>query len=105
MGKLPVGIEGLFDAGYGIKTEAVRFQFVEPAMLGIEDAYIAMADSIVMSGIDLKAYPGCQVLAAKDGQIFYHKSFGHHTYNEEQEVQAGDLYDLASLTKIAATTL
>jgi len=63
------------------------------------------ADSIAQSGIILKAYPGCQVLAAKDGNIFYHKAFGYHTYERKEAVKLTDLYDLASLTKIAATTL
>jgi len=104
-GKLPVGISGLFDQGSGIGTEAIRFNFVEPAMIGISDEFIAKADSIVLSGIEMKAYPGCQVLAAKDGEIFYHKAFGYHTYKKEQKVKLTDIYDLASLTKIAATTL
>ena len=26
--------------------------------------------------------PGCQVLIAKDGNIFYNKAFGHHTYKQ-----------------------
>jgi len=104
-GSLPVEVDGLFDAGTGIMTEQIRFQFVEPAYLGIDDSMIAKADSIALSGIDLKAYPGCQVLAAKDGKIFYHKSFGFHTYDKEQVVKQEDIYDLASLTKIAATTL
>jgi beta-glucosidase-like glycosyl hydrolase/CubicO group peptidase (beta-lactamase class C family) len=105
IGKLPVAIGGLYNAGYGIETQDNRLRFVEAATLGIEDSYIRKADSIAKSGIDLKAYPGCQVLAAKDGQIFYHKSFGYHTYDKKQEVEDDDLYDLASLTKIAATTL
>ncbi len=104
-GKLPVGLAGLFDAGSGLETESIRMQFVEPALLGISDAMIAKADSIALSGINLKAYPGCQVLAAKDGKIFYHKSFGYHTYDHENAVSPTDLYDLASITKIAATTL
>ncbi len=104
-GKLPVNVAGMFSIGDGIETDAIRFRFVDPSMLGIENSFIAKADSIVQSGIDLKAYPGCQVLAAKDGQIFYYKTFGTHTYDKKQEVQQDDLYDLASLTKIAATTL
>ncbi|NQT76138.1 MAG: serine hydrolase [Bacteroidetes bacterium] len=104
-GKLPVGISGLFEAGSGIKTEANRLRFVDPASMGISEEMLAKADSIAQSGIILKAYPGCQVLAAKDGNIFYHKAFGYHTYERKEAVKLTDLYDLASLTKIAATTL
>jgi CubicO group peptidase (beta-lactamase class C family) len=44
-------------------------------------------------------------MAAKDGKVFYQKSFGYHTYDETDTVKNTDLYDLASVTKIAATTL
>ena len=104
-GRLPVSISSLYNAGDGIQTEAIRMGFVEPATLGICDSFIAKADSIVLSGIELKAYPGCQVLAAKDGKIFYHKAYGYHTYKKQQAVETADIYDLASMTKIAATTL
>ncbi len=104
-GKLPVGIAGLFPTGSGLETEATRLQFVEPATLGIGDDFIAKADSVILSGMELKAYPGCQVLAAKDGKVFYHKSFGYHTYENDQAVRPTDIYDLASITKIAATTI
>ena len=104
-GRLPVGIAGLFESGTGLETEAIRFRFVEPEMLGVSSNFIEKADSIALFGIEIKAYPGCQVIAAKDGNIFYHKAFGSHTYNNKQAVEITDLYDLASLTKIAATTL
>jgi CubicO group peptidase (beta-lactamase class C family) len=47
--------------------------------------------------------PGCQVLAAHDGVVFYNKSFGYHTYDNIQPVQLTDLYDIASITKVIAT--
>ena len=104
-GRLPVDIGGLFACGDGTETEANRLEFVDAAWLGIDEGMLRKADSIALSGIILKAYPGCQVLAAKDGKIFYHKAFGHHTYDNKRPVKPTDLYDLASLTKIAATTL
>ena len=104
-GTLPVPAGSGFAAGSGIATGKIRLGFAEPASLGIDESFIEKADSIVMSGIGMKAYPGCQVLAAKDGRIFYHKSFGTHTYEDRQAVLPTDIYDLASITKVAATTL
>jgi CubicO group peptidase (beta-lactamase class C family) len=43
-------------------------------------------------------------LAAKGGQIFLHESFGYHTYKKSEAVTRGDIYDLASITKVIATT-
>jgi len=62
-------------------------------------------DSIAISGIKNNAYPGCQILVAKDSRIIYHKSFGFHKYDSLNSVKLNDLYDLASITKVAATTL
>jgi CubicO group peptidase (beta-lactamase class C family) len=43
------------------------------------------------------------VLVARRGIVVYHKAFGHHTYTLENPVRVTDLYDLASITKIAAS--
>jgi len=44
-----------------------------------------------------------QILAAKDGVVFYNKSFGSFTYSNEKPVNNNSIYDIASVTKIAAT--
>ena len=64
-----------------------------------------MIDSLALQGIRAGAYPGCQVLFAMDGKIFYEKSFGTPVYGDSVTVTNDDLYDIASLTKVAATTL
>jgi CubicO group peptidase (beta-lactamase class C family) len=53
-----------------------------------------------MLGINSAAYPGCQVLIAKYGNVIFHKCYGFHTYKKEREVKPGDVYDWASLTKV-----
>ncbi|MEL6867530.1 MAG: serine hydrolase, partial [Bacteroidota bacterium] len=62
-------------------------------------------DAIVQQAIRLGAFPGAQVLVAKEGKVIYQKSFGKHQFDNRQLVHADDLYDLASITKIASTTL
>jgi CubicO group peptidase (beta-lactamase class C family) len=44
-------------------------------------------------------------LIAIKGKVVYQKSFGYHTYEKLAPVRNSDLYDLASVTKIAATTI
>lgn len=41
----------------------------------------------------------------KDGQVVYEKAYGHQTYSRKSPVDVGQLYDLASVTKAAATSL
>ena len=52
-----------------------------------------------------RAFPGCQVLAAKNGSIIYDQYFGHHSYKREIAVKENSVYDIASLTKVVSTTL
>lgn len=57
-------------------------------------------DSIMINGIRNSAFPGAQVLVAKDNKVIFHKAYGHHTYDSIQNVGLNDIYDLASVTKI-----
>lgn len=50
-------------------------------------------------------FPGCRILAAKGGKIVYDEAFGYYTYSKAQRVELSTLYDVASLTKVLATTL
>jgi CubicO group peptidase (beta-lactamase class C family) len=45
------------------------------------------------------------MLVAKAGKILYHKAFGHYTYDSTERVNYESIYDMASVTKICATTL
>ena len=60
---------------------------------------------LMYQAIDAGALPGAQILLAKDGAIFFNESYGFHTYDSLRPVRESDLYDLASITKVAATTL
>jgi CubicO group peptidase (beta-lactamase class C family) len=62
-------------------------------------------DSVVENAINYHAFPGAQVLIWKDGKVIYDNSFGHFTYDDNsKKVDSKTLYDLASLTKVIATT-
>lgn len=57
-------------------------------------------DSIIRNGIKSHAFPGAQVLVAKQGAIIFHETYGFHTYDSINPVVRNDIYDLASVTKI-----
>lgn len=71
----------------------------------IDNNSFARVDSIAWSGVMHGAYPGCRVLAAKDGWVVYDKSFGSLDWNSTEQVTENTIYDLASITKVASTTL
>jgi beta-N-acetylhexosaminidase len=105
LGKIPVTVSAKFKAGTGIITgPAIRLKYTVPEELGIDSRVLSAIDSIALKGIKNRAYPGCQILLAKDGKVFYRKSFGYDTYANKREIGNTDLYDLASVTKILAST-
>jgi CubicO group peptidase (beta-lactamase class C family) len=71
----------------------------------MDPKYEHRLDSVAKSGIRNGAYPGCQIVVMKDGNVVYDKCFGNFTYGGGHKVQADDLYDIASCTKIFASTL
>ena len=105
-GSLPVSTN-LFKLGTCVTLKnTIRLQYVEPQRVGANAVKLQQVDSIAMSGIKQKAYPGCQVIAIKNGKVFYSKNFGRLTYDVASDrVTDQTIYDLASLTKILATSL
>ena len=76
------------------------------AEVGIANPFtLDKADAFVKKAIADGAFPGCRVLAAKDGKLFYDKAFGNQTYDNTHPVTDATVYDLASLTKVTSTTL
>lgn len=104
-GKLPVSIPDLYQAGTGIFTEKTRLGYHEPEEVGLNPGRLSEIDSIVAEGLDRKAFPGCQVLVAKDGLVIYNRSFGYFSYDQKQAVDEAAVYDLASASKATGTLL
>ena len=66
----------------------------------------ARIDSIIQSGIDAKAMPGCQLVVMRGGRVVLDRTYGYLTYSDTTSpVTPTTVYDLASLTKVCATTL
>lgn len=105
-GKLPVSVSENYPIGSGIITnKTIRFNYTSPYKLGINPVRLEMIDTLMNNAIKTGVFPGGEILAAKDGKVFYYKGFGHHTYNvNSKEVESSDIYDLASITKIASST-
>jgi CubicO group peptidase (beta-lactamase class C family) len=84
----------------------LRLRYADPYDVGMVPADFRQIDSIAKRMISDKAAPGCQVLVAWKDRIVYHKAFGRHTYDREsQSVALTDVYDVASVTKVASTAL
>lgn len=62
-------------------------------------------DQIAQEGVDMRAYPGCQVMVIESGKVIYEKCFGTLEGKKgSRKVSPETLYDLASISKAVATT-
>jgi beta-glucosidase-like glycosyl hydrolase/CubicO group peptidase (beta-lactamase class C family) len=103
-GKLPVNVSANFRLSDGIEVKKnSRLKYTLSEEVGISSVYLEhQIDSLAGLGLLKKAYPGCQVLIARQGCVIFHKCYGFHTYEKLMPVKEDNLYDLASLTKIIA---
>lgn len=104
-GKLPVTV-GEYKYGTGISNmEDPALPFTTPASVNINDSLLYKIDSIANAAVFNRATPGCVVFAARDGKVFFNKAYGFMTYDSTAPVKTTTIYDLASVTKISATTV
>ena len=105
-GKLPVSI-GTYKKNKGLKVKNIqRLSYGFPEMENMRSDTLSKIDTIMKYIIKHKYTPGGQVLVAKNGRVIYSKNFGNQTYKKESpKVDDNTIYDLASITKMASTTL
>jgi beta-glucosidase-like glycosyl hydrolase/CubicO group peptidase (beta-lactamase class C family) len=105
-GRLPVSASPISRFGMGVDTRShFRIGFSVPERVGMQSDSLFELDRIMHEIIRKRAAPGGQLLVAKDGKIVYKKEYGWQTYDKKRPVQKDHVYDLASITKIAAATL
>ncbi len=103
--RLSKDISMRYRAGQGFSTEKIRLCYGTAEEVGINGTRLtATIDAIAREAIVGKAAPGCVVMVVKDGNVIFEKAYGHHTYDETRPTRTDDIFDLASITKISATT-
>ena len=102
-GKLPFPVENQYHPGDGLTIgQAIRLKYTVPEEVGLNSVRLnARVDSIVNNALMQKAFPGCNVLIAKDGKVIFQKAYGFHTYEQRTPSSTDDIYDLASVTKVS----
>ncbi len=80
-----------------------RLGYATPEAVGMNSHILKNINSIVQEAIDKKTVPGCQLIVARRGKIVYEKSVGWQTYDNKIAINDQSIYDLASVTKVAAT--
>lgn len=104
--KLPENVSPHFTKGSGYVTSVSRLTYTTPEEAGINGKAIENSiDKIVTEAIVQQATPGAVVMVVKDGKVIFNKAYGSHTYQKDIPEKVGDIFDLASVTKIGATTM
>ncbi|GIV36680.1 MAG: beta-N-acetylglucosaminidase [Cyclobacteriaceae bacterium] len=102
-GTMPIDA-GSYQQGAGVTTPKLDIlYFAEPEEAGMKREVLNKIDRIAREAIDERAAPGCQIAVIRHGKVVYHRSFGWLTYSRQTPVNQNTLYDLASVTKVAAT--
>lgn len=104
---LPISASPNVKEGEGFPIPSLkRLQYSDiPESVGMNAALLQRIDTIANYAIKQGATPGCQVLIAKDGKVVFNRNYGGLRYNtlENEAVTDETLYDIASVTKVAAT--
>jgi serine-type D-Ala-D-Ala carboxypeptidase len=76
-----------------------------PAAVGMSAARLAKIDQVIARAIKAGGFPGAAVVVGRRGASVWEKGFGSLSWsNKEKVVPSRTVYDLASLTKVVATT-
>lgn len=105
--QLPVEITEEYHKGLGITTDTIKqvLHNTMPETLGYNSYDFEILDVEINKAIRNKAIPGCQLLVAKNNKVIYNKAYGYTTYDKKTPITTDMLYDIASVTKVMATTM
>ncbi|MDE5628324.1 MAG: serine hydrolase [Muribaculaceae bacterium] len=103
-GRLPVHLKGLAPMGTGIELQKNRLGISSPVAESMQAWLTDSIDALIAKGLRTGAFPGCQVLIAKNGNIVHNKNYGRLSSDANSEkVTAATIYDLASVSKATGT--
>ncbi len=104
-GRLPLSISDDLPLASGQNTNILdRLSFAIPEEVEMDSRVLSKIDDIVAEAIQDHATPGCQVLVTRKGNVVFNKPYGYYTYDSIKQVNDNTIYDIASITKVAATT-
>jgi len=103
-GRLPVSIPGRYRYGQGERIAQQALRPAPPEEAGMDADVIERIDAVIEEGLASHAFPGAAVAVGRGGALVHLRGYGHFTYSDLDRVTAQSVYDLASLTKVVATT-
>lgn len=103
-GKLPINIPGMYAIGDGMEFNQSNIRFDTPESAGLSTEKLFELDMVMQEAINDSVFPGGVVAVMRKGVMVWQQGYGYHDYDKTRKVANDDVYDLASLTKVVATT-
>ena len=103
-GRLPVSIPGLYAYGAGLQLPQAMPRRGYPEAVGMTTPALFPVDSLLRAAVADSAFPGAAVAIGRGDVIVKQGGYGYFTYDAFQPVTPQSRFDLASLTKVVATT-
>ncbi len=104
-GRLPVSIPGVSSAGWGLTRLVAAVAAAEPVQVDLAAALPERLREVLQRAVAERAFPGGVCMVARRGALVATVAVGRTEYeNGGEAVDASTRYDLASLTKVCATT-
>lgn len=104
-GILPISVSPQYTQGVGgLLNSNNRISYGTPESVGLDQKILQKIDVEANRAIQMHATPGAHVLVMKNGKVVFEKSYGNLEYKNAPPVNSNTVYDLASITKVLATT-
>lgn len=102
-GRLPVNIAGIAPIGTGVSLPKTRLGYSSALGEGFDPSLTSRTDSLMKAAIAEGAFPGGQLLVARNGNIVIDEAYGYTDASKAHKVTTSTLYDLASVSKALGT--
>lgn len=103
-GTLPISIPGMYAFGQGVSLSQDVLRSGSPEEAGLPVGTGTDVDAVITDAIESRAFPGAAIAIGRNGVLVRNTGYGHFTYSGVDRINEHSLYDLASLTKVFATT-
>ena len=103
-GQLPVSIPGRHAFGEGMSLSQQTTRSGYPEEVGLSSEVLGHLDTMLTHAIEDEAFPGAALAVGRYGAVAKMQGYGHYTYDSTRSVTPQSIFDLASLTKVVATT-
>lgn len=103
-GRLPVFVSDDYSRGYGLTIPQFVSSSASPESAEMDSETLGLIDILLHSAIADSAFPTASFAVGRERKIARQGTFGFHTFDQERSLKEDDLFDLASLTKVIATT-